>query len=424
MASAVNVEMAGNGKLPDGSVEGGGRKSSSSLEKLLQQAWIKSQIPKLQRRSLSAPIVDVSVEKRASSQPSAELLWGVVSGRAGNVDELAKTYFHKSRSESLEVLEKLAAPQLESFSDKTDVPRLTSSFCTITSRSSAPSSSDKSSSQDSRSPTISTAESLLSDMQTAVTEGVWDGVDYEGINSGLADLAAHSEPLANFFDDFLTDENLEEEKSLMQQTSAYHAMAKEIADLLDPSAATVGDSGEAEAGEGEHENYWSNDEFLQLEDICEVEKSNAYQAMAKEIADLLSSEGNVLNENSDENRNTCEFWPTEDETALMMMEGYARMLSKHIMDVQSVSSSDHVDYRSWITEHDEIHVDLDDVWASYLESLTEASTSKSIAERDFLIRSQGVGLDLSQSSAVYPPCTSMTELLYRYGHSLNAVQYL
>ncbi|KAG0566949.1 hypothetical protein KC19_7G099200 [Ceratodon purpureus] len=409
--------MAGTGQQSDGSVERGGSKGSSSLEKLLQQAWINSQIPKVQRRSISAPIVDVSVEKRAFSQPSAELLWGVVSGRAGDVDELAKTYFHKSRSEtSAELLEKLAQPQLESFSDKTEVPQSSSWNSSMTSRGgSAGGSSDKSSSQDSRSPTYCAGESLLSDVQTPTTEGLFDGVDFDGVGSGYADLAAQSEPLANFFDDLLTDENLEGEKSLLQQTSAYHAMAKEIAELLDPNAATV-DSGESEVVEGSQESYWANTEFSQLEDICEVEKSSAYQAMAKEIADLLSSEGNAESGevSNDENSTSGDFWPTEDQTTLRLMEGYTRMLSKHIMDVNGVSSSDDVDYKSWITESDELIMDIDGAWAAYLEGLlAKASNSRSILDGSLLPCGKALALDFSQSCAVFPPCTSMTELLYR-----------
>ena len=440
----VNVEMAG----VDGVGEGGGGQNSSSLERLLQEAWIKSQVPKVQKRSVSAPVVDVSLEKRASAQqPSAELLWGVVSGRAGDADELAKTYFHKTRADaSSEFSEKLATPQLESFSEKTDVPRSSSSSSSTMSRSfSAPSFSDKSSSQDSRSPAPSAGESLLSDLQAPMPNGsldvvdfegissglrITDGVDFEGACSGLEDLAAQTEPLANFFDDFLSDENLEVEKSMLLQTSAYHAMAKEIADLLGPNPAIVEDFGEPEVVEGVYGNYWSNTEFLPIEDISEVEKSITYQAMAKEIADLLSpgeieldaGASEVLNS---ENSAGTGFWstdeqaafrPTDEQTTLKLMEVYARMLSRHLFDINAVSSSDDVDYRSWITESDE--VPLDGRWKYYLDHFPQTDTCSSASFQDHLV-GQEVGLDLSRSSAVLPPCT-MTELLYRYGHPLTA----
>jgi hypothetical protein len=420
---AVNVEMAESKGMADGSVEGGRKASASSLEELLQEAWMRSQMPKVQRRSVSAPIVDVSVEKRASSQPSAELLWGVVSGRAGDVDELAETYFHKTRSDwSSEVLEKPAPPRLESFSEKTDVPRSSSSNFTVTSRGSGSASTSVagSSSQDSRSTTFSTGDSLWSDVQTPTIEDVLDGLDFEGANSGYADLAAQTEPLANFFDDYLTDVHLEDEKSLVQETSAYDAMAQEIAALLGPSAAPVDESGEPEVVEEEQENYWSNAEYL--EDICEVEKSSEYQAMAKEIAELLSSEGDAerpaaVNEANSIGGVVC---PTEEQTTLKMMEGYTRMLSKHIMDLHGVSSSDNVDYRSWITESDKLDYGLDEAWAAYLESLLVKASSSAIENRLHLLPcGPEWALALSQTSADIPPGITMTELLYRYGHQLQ-----
>ena len=118
--------------------------------------------------------------------------------------------------------------------------------------------------------------------------------------------------------------------------------------------------------------------------------------MEKEIADLLPTED-------------VKFCPTEDQTTLKLMDAYTHMLSKHITDVNRVSSAEDVDYRSWITESDEMVMHCDGPWATYLEGLAaEASTPRSIVDSSLLACEEGLAVDI-------PPGTSMTELLYRYG---------
>ncbi|KAG0603507.1 hypothetical protein M758_10G098800 [Ceratodon purpureus] len=418
MASIVDAGLPGNRKA-DSAQEGGGgaSRSSSSLESQLQQAWLQSQLPKVQKRSVSAPLPGVFGEKGASPQSSAEVLVGPgVSGRGGDVGGLEKTYFHKTRGDTAsEFLRKFSTPQLETISSKTNIPP------PLESRNSASTFSDGLSESDSGSSAFNTSDGFSTDTQHTVKDSVFDAVDFEYYGSVSVDLAGETEPLALFLDDILTNEELEEEKGLVQQTSAYHAMEKEIADLLAP------DSGADSLEDvNEYDRFWTNVEFAPTED------SGAYKAMAKEIADLLSPESTTLADGEPEVVNkedvsiSTEFPPSEEATALKLMERYTSMLSRHIKDV-SGSNSD-VDYRTWVTESDEIQ--FDDAWKSYLESSDQTSATAPVFDFNMVLRGTGGSNSSSLSVLASPTGTSMAELLYKcafavsQGKADDAAEYL
>lgn len=413
----IVAEMPGNKKPGDGSHEGGASRSST-LESQLQQAWLQSQIPKVQRRSVTGSLSDrVFGEKPSCSQSSAELPLNAVSGRAGDGSDVEKTYFHKSRPESVpsEFLRRFATPQLETISEKTDVPVPRSNSAPLPDSRNTSTVSDGFSHSTSASTLFTSSDELNSiDSHHSMGGGVFDSVDFDGIGCGSVDLAGQTEPLALFLDDILLNEELEEEKCLVQQTSAYQAMEKEIADLLAPDSAVDGacDSD----GVDEYDRFWTNVDFTS------TEESSEYKAMAKEIADLLSPEPTIIDDGgsevlNDKSNTSTEFVPSEEDMALMMMEGYTSMLSKHIKDVSTCSI---VDYRTWITESDEIPIV--ESCRSYFEA-SSLDTSASTSMFDFNLILRGTGrLNLSRESALAPlPGTSMTELLYRYGRTLTLV---
>lgn len=380
--------MVGNNKKP----EEGSRSSISTLESQLQQAWLNSQMPKVQRRSVSG----VSGEKRA-----CELPLNAVS------DE--KTYFHKTRPDSVpsEFLRRFATPQLETISNKTDVPVPRSNSAPLFERRDSPSTSGdgfshNNSASYNNSALSSSTDDISIDSQQYMGGVVFDSVDFDGIGSGYADLARETEPLALFLDDLLTNEDLEEEKCLVQQTSAYQAMEKEIADLLAP----VDGACDSDA----YDTFWTNYDFIP------PEESSEYKAMTTEIADLLSPESTVIDAGGLEvlNDKSTKYVPTEEDMALMMMEGYHSMLSKHIKDVSTCSN---VDYRTWITESD--NIPFDESCRSYLEApdLETLYGATSLFDFNLLLRDTGRS-NLSPESAL--TATSLTELLYRYVRDILA----
>lgn len=401
-----------------GSLTPGRENSSSSLESLLQQALLQSQRPKLQRRSLSAPVVDVSAEKRGRS---------LSPHRASHVDGLRGSYFHKSRLEvsSSNFLERFAPPKLETISKKTDVPWSSSSGVLGSGR--AALGVNYYASQDSRSSTFSTGDSLSSDTQPSATEGIFDAVHFEGNSSGSGDLAGQTESMTRFIDDILSNEDLDEEKSLMQQSGAFHAMVKEIAGVLAPDSSVDGID-DPVVVEADYLNDWAYAAFFSTDELRMAEKSRSCQAMAREIAGVLSPEANIpdigeVEGFNDQNNNISEFIPTEDNTTMKLMEGYTCMLSKHITDVSGARNSDNVDYRSFITESDSLMVHFDDVFRYHLDNSNRKPTMKSDFDFNPLLR----GLGGSNSS---PPCATLTELLYRcafavsQGKTHSATEYL
>jgi hypothetical protein len=367
MASMSDAGVPGSRKAE----EGGGVGRASSLESQLQHAWLQSQLPKV-RRSVSAPV--------ASVRASVEMPVGSVSSRAGgDAGGLEKTYFHKSRGDvASELLRKLATtPQLETISEKTNIPPL---------RHSAPNS--EFSDTNSSSSLFTTSDDVS---EQSVHTGVFDAVDSECIGSGSADLAGESEPLALFLDDILTNEELEEDKSTIQ-TSAYHAMEKEIAELLSPGSVT-----------NDYDRFWTNVEF------APGEESGEYKAMAKEIAELLSSESKTLDDPPDvvneEGSTSTQFPPSEEVLAFKLMERYTSMLSRHIKDV-SCSDGD-VDYRKWVTESDEIR--FDESWRSYLEC-DQTSATAPLFNFNVPLRGPAGARECTSNGTL-----SITELLYKYG---------
>lgn len=387
MVRVTVAEMQGN-KKPD---EGGSAKISA-LESQLQQAWLQSQIPKVQRRTMTtgASVFDVSVEKRACSQSPAELPLNAVSGGASDAE---KTYFHKSRQEtvpSAEFLRRFATPQLETISEKTDMPVPRSiSAPLVDSRISPPTSSNNSGLTQ-----FSSSDEFSIDSQYCMGGGVFDSVDSEGHGSGFADLAGQTEPLALFLDDILTNEELEEEKYLVQETDAYQAMEREISDLLAPVD-----------GEDEYDTFCTNFDFHP------TEESSEYKVMAKEIADLLSPATAICDDGGsvgvDKSNFSAKFAPSEEDLALMMMDRYTSMLSKHIKDVSACSN---VDYRTWITEKDEIQID--ESFRSYFEA-PHLEPSATTSGFDFNLLLRGAGQSNLSPERALSSGTSMTELLYR-----------
>lgn len=378
----------------------------SSLESLLQQACLQLQKPKLQRRSESDPRLDVSVEKRVN-------LDSACLGDAA--DGLGETYFHKIRPEAnSNFLERTAPPKLETISKKTNVPR-SNSGCVLGGRGSPLGTSDNSS-QFSPSPT----RSLSNDTQASVSGGNCDAVDFEGSSSVSADLAGQMESMIRYIDDILMNENMEDEKSLMQQTGAIHAMAKDLAGLIDPDS-SVDETNNLEVVGGDYSNDWAKNEILSAEETNAVENSSVYRDLRKEIADLISSEANVLDAggfggDNDQSNTSTTFLPTEDNTTLKLMEGYTRMLSKHIADVSGASNSDNVDYRSFITESDDLVVHFDDRLKYYLDNLNKNPPPNSALDFKLLLRTPGERSSSSSSRVVY---SSITDLLHRCAFAVS-----
>lgn len=403
MASMLDARLPENIRKGDGVPEGGASRAPSSLESQLQQAWLQSQLPKVQRRSVSALLAGVFEGERGCEVPS-----GPVSGRAGDAGGLEETYFHKTRGDiASEFLRRFSTPQLETISKKTDVPP------PLESRKSASVVSDGFSEVTSASSLFSSSDDFSIETQHSVRGGVFDAVDCECIGRDSVDLAGETESSALFFDDFLTDEDLDGEQCLFQQTTAYHVMEMEIANLLDPNSVVGVDADDPEDVDPS-DRFWTNVEFTP------TEESNEYKAMAKEIAALLSPELTILDDggsevaNSDNVSTSTEFLPSEELMAFTLMERYTLMLSKHLKDVSC--SSGNVDYRTWITESDEIQ--FDDEWKSYLESSNQTSATAPIFDFNLLLRGTG-GANLSRESASSPTTgMSTTELLYKYGRPL------
>jgi len=400
-ASVIVAEMPGN-KKPDE----GGSSRISSLESQLQQAWLQTQMPKVQRRSVTASLSGASGEKRACSQSSAEPPLSAVSGHASDAE---KTYFHKTRPETVpaaEFLRRFTTPQLETISEKTDVPVPRSSSAPLFESRISPSTISDGS-NNSASTHISSSDELSIDSQHCMGGGAIDSVDFEGLGSGLADLEGETEPLVLFLDDILTNEDLEEEKCHVQETDAYQAMEKEISELLAPVDGAC-DSNSVDA----YDAFWTNVDFIP------AEESSEYKAMAKEIADLLSPESTCIDDGgtevvNDKSNASAEYVPSEEDMTIIIMEGYTSMLSKHIKDVSTCSN---VDYRTWITESDEIP--LNESYRSFMEA-PHLELSAATSGFDFNLLLRGTGRANLSPERPLSPVTSMTELLYRYGHTLT-----
>ena len=332
-----------------------------SLESLLQQAWLQSHKPKVQRRIASAAAAaaaaDVSLERRGGSSSSR------------TPEKPEKLLFHKKSTTSTVFLSRFVLPQLNCYSTKTDIPR---SVFTLPWNS----------------PTLS-IESGTSTLFSGVTESGDSSscsVDFEGGGGGETPRPA----LVSYLDAILMDE--EEEKQ--HETSAYQAMAKEISDLIGLESPT---STPCEDDVVCFESCWKD------RDCCLVEKTMAYQAMTKEISDLISPSSDSSEVSDAMIRVRMDSLPTEESAVRMIMEAYACILSKHIADL-----SINFDHR----ETDTILIHVDEEWKSYLQSLNQNFKPASNFDFNRLLCGAGkskAGSGLASSSA----CGSLTELLYR-----------
>lgn len=305
-----------------------------------------------------------------------------------------------------ELLKKFAPPRLECYSEKTDLPRSEKRSCTTSVTDAV--SSDMASSVFSASDSHGcTSCNFSNDSQVSVDDR-FDAADFEGLGGGSGDLVGESETAVGFMNDILSNKKLEEERCLMQLTTAYHATG---ADYV-PHSGVDDDAWDREAADAADIERWCNAELLPIEEILRMEKGGAYQAMAEEISDLLSSEPTILDAAGSEvvnheTSNKAAFMPSEEKTALKLMEAFTCMLSKHIMDV-SMSNSETVDYKTWITESDKIDTHLDDAWNSYLEDYFDTLPGTSSLTSN--LHQGGAGSNLHQDL----PCINMKELLYRY----------
>ena len=129
--------------------------------------------------------------------------------------------------------------------------------------------------------------------------------------------------------------------------------------------------------------------------VQRLETCDCYQAVAREVAGLISTEPEV-------------FAPSEELTVLKIMEGFTSMMSKHIQDVSAYNSGT-VDYRTWITEDsDNIDACFDDAWKTYFEKWHYSlPVMQSSFDCNVLHEGAVEVPNLSQD------CTDMTELLYR-----------
>ncbi|KAG0566948.1 hypothetical protein KC19_7G099100 [Ceratodon purpureus] len=388
----------------------------SPLESLLQRAWLQSHKPKVQRRISSAPVTDVSVGRRGGSQPSSPAfsgsqpsspgLSGIVSSQVDSEDEPENFFFHKSRLDASTVLiSRFALPKLECYSEKTFIPKIVQ--WTVPSNGYGRSQPFKSLvgslSQSSESP------SCITRYSSGVTESEYSStgsIDFEGQT-----LPSEPSP-SSFFDDFFDTEYPEAEKSLPYKTDAYQTMSREIADLIGLESSV-----ESEASDiVEYESCWADSEPYRTEaEISMLEQSSAYQAMAREISELISPNPAELEAGKSEIViRSGEFRPSEELAALKMMEAYAAILTKHIRDVSMSSGTADSDsdssfkYRT-SDEPDTILTYFDDDWRSYLQNINQNFTPTSSFDFNLLLCGTGGGSKVSAASS----CVSLTELLYR-----------
>lgn len=370
----------------------------SPLESLLQRAWLQSHKPKVQRRISSAPVTDVSVGRRAGSQPSSPAFSGIISSRTDDEEEPNNFFFHKSKLDASTVLiSRFALPKLESYSERTFIPRIVQWRVPSAGygRSQPLKSLVGSLSHSSESLSCITRHS------SGVTESEHSStgsVDFEGLTLPL-------EPSSSFFDGIFNSENLEEENPLPYETGAYQAMSKEIADLIGLESSLESETSDIV----EYESCWADSEPYRTEaEMSMLEQSSAYQDMAREISQLISPNPTVADAGKSK-----EF--TEELAALKMMEAYADILTKHIREVSISSGTDDSDsdsdsmFKYRTSEPDSILTYFDDDWRSYLQNINQNLTPTSNFDFNLLLCGAGGGSNVSAASS----CVTLTELLYR-----------
>ena len=382
----------------------------SPLESLLHQAWLQSHRPKLQKRITSLPLVDVSLGRRNGSQSTSLMPSEKIIAQAGCQDGPENLYFHKSRlDESAVSILRFALPELKCYSTKTDIPRSVSLLQWAQPVPGAGYGRIQPLKLLGGSPTLS------SENQISKVDHLFGATESGVISCGSVDFEGQTQPLASYFDAILMDENPEEEMSMLHETSAYQAMAKEISDLI--GLESVAECEESDVVD--FEGSWEDPE------CCLLEKSSGYQAMTKEVSDLISPNSTVCDSGAtefsdDEICVRADFRPTEEFAVRKMMEAYACVLSKHIADV-SISSGNR-DLRNEPVVTDTILIFLDEDWKSYLQNLNR--DFKPTSNFDFNKLLCGAGRSKAAVDNIIPSssCGTLTELLYRYFYPLAIFQ--
>ena len=234
---------------------------SSPLTSKLQQAWLYSQISKVQRRGVSStsPVADVAAEKRACKLPlpvdsfASSPLATIKTSGVLNASQYEASYVHKSRPSdagSLDFLRTAGGPQLVSYSKKMDkIPPLRSCSPNIsasdetcvtatTSTSTLTSTSAGSTSRDSSSNPF-TSESFAScgALEDALQDFVGAANGAEQVHDdefdGSMEMLGQVEPYLNYFDGMLMEEDVEGERLLMEEGGAYLALAKDLEALIE-----------------------------------------------------------------------------------------------------------------------------------------------------------------------------------------------
>lgn len=378
----------------------------SPLESLLQQAWLQSHRPKVQKRITSAaPPSNVLLGRRSGPQSSAP----EVSASVGSEEGLEKFFFHKKRPNTSTVfIPRFALPELRCYSEKTDVPHSVASLQWNVRRVQGEPVNGRSRASKSlgASPTLSSeSRTWISGQHSCVTES-------GDCTSGSVDFEEQTQPLASYLDAFLMDENLEEESLLENESSAYRAISREISGLIGlENGADCEDPDVVD-----HGGCWEGAEVSNVElEASLIENSSAYQAMAKEIAELISPSARLCDASDPVCPNEIcvkdDFKPAEEFSVRKIMEAYAWVLSKTIAD-GSLSFGNHETRIS--TETDTILMYLDDEWRLYLQTLNQNFTPSSNFDFNRLLCGAGSSMGSDGSSVAVSTCGSLTELLYRY----------
>jgi hypothetical protein len=176
----------------------------SPLESLLQQAWLQSHRPKVQRRITSAPLADVPLGRRDGSQSSSVVHSEKIPARAGYQDGPEISFFHKTRLDASTVfISRFALPELKSYSTKTDIPRSVSLLQWTQPGPGTGYGLSQSLKSLGGSPTLS------NETHTSMV-GQFSGLTESGDSSSCSvDFEGQTPPLNSYLDAILMDENLD-----------------------------------------------------------------------------------------------------------------------------------------------------------------------------------------------------------------------
>ncbi|KAG0563324.1 hypothetical protein KC19_8G021800 [Ceratodon purpureus] len=369
---------AGSGATESGS---GSPSSGSPLASQLQQAWLQSQIqsprsqsprqsPQVMKIQKRGVVQDVSAEKgHQQFHQVASDLSSIVADHAGvqsfGMARNEELYFHKSRHETPEFPKRPVFPQLVSYSKKQDLPQrsrsgnVNSEFRTSSSALSCVSSQ--------RSGSLSPSCSFTSrDFLMPESDDTFEAVDSPDDVDALG-LAAEAGSFVRFLDSIVDmDENAEEERKLtLQEDLDYQAIAKELDDLIQADGLEIRES-ESTTGEA-YDNSWT----------------------------------------------TAGFVPTEESVTDKFIHAYTCNLNKHVTDV-----SGNVDASTWINERDVCTDHSDSSWDWDLECIRAKSGGNrrntapwsSFHGQDF---SLGRDMSLDAFTSFTPGCVDLKGLLLR-----------